>query len=590
MCDAFPFQLASHDLSKIALSPDIKNWLGLQYNKYPRYRARLAERFNLKLKNIERYSRNLRTGKANHSMGGKPTTFDATAEMEIVAHLTNRRTAPKPTEFNQYLQEAAVRSAKRQGVHDTCAVSVSQSTISRFQKKHGIVSKLAEPLTSARASAERDFLNFMSFIALMSYVSQRVKAQLWFNMDGTTFESGGECGQLSLVKCLKSDCHGIKYEPDPESFSTKFYVKYYCVISAFGDIAPPLFVLQSPNMEAGKYDQMTLEIELGQTVHIVFCKSRGCDASFHEWFNIEYILPWIDKIRQFRGFEKDEPAMLQLDGEAVQINAFQNESIKSAFDKKHVIVAKSPPMLTHKLQPCDVGNIFRGAKAKKINAQYVMQDTVSVEKVEKIIKYHEGNYPACKFQHHIRKQMVPAILQAYWRIKTTVTSVEVIRSWGESGIYPLDNYAIIRKCTDYEKYLTHFTDFPRYVNACTKEFSAKGWLSDEFALKLMPFLPQPEKNRDKSAVSRMRACLVTHKKFRVLVEERAQPKPRKRSVQTVVETVEAVEAEEAVEEEVQPVKRARRKSATTEPEVSQALTTTSHSGRQRVRKTFPDCI
>jgi hypothetical protein len=82
----------------------------------------------------------------------------------------------------------------------------------------------------------------------------------------------------------------LKAAPDKKSDGiVAFYIKYYLMISAYGFTSDPVYVIADGFMLDNEIDTYTvpgLNVSTGLegVGHIVFCKTRGCNLKFYEWY------------------------------------------------------------------------------------------------------------------------------------------------------------------------------------------------------------------------------------------------------------------------------------------------------------------
>lgn len=74
------------------------------------------------------------------------------------------------------------------------------------------------------------------------------------------------------------------------------------MISAYGFTSDPVYVIADgfmPDNEIDTYTVPGLNVSTGLegVGHIVFCKTRGCNLKFYEWYVETFLIPFVKGIR-----------------------------------------------------------------------------------------------------------------------------------------------------------------------------------------------------------------------------------------------------------------------------------------------------
>ena len=155
-----------------------------------------------------------------------------------------------------------------------------------------------EPYTDARYNVVFDIYNAISFSCMHKMMTDICEPQLIINYDATQYKVGYESGKLvsswhkserfMQKKALKSDNQGI----------TSYFIKYFCMINAFGNTADPVFIVADDKMNEDEIDVHTIT-GLGCTTYlkakgyVIFWKSRAGNKQFFEWFNNKVVIKFI---------------------------------------------------------------------------------------------------------------------------------------------------------------------------------------------------------------------------------------------------------------------------------------------------------
>lgn len=275
--------------------------------------------------------------KRNFSMnvGGRPRSISITAQAGVVAQLeTVSGFKTKQKAFLNALATAADKTLVERNVPRTCGTATSDlklnrinnmspKTVKRYEKIMQVKSGKGEATTKARAKACTSVRNMLSFAAANDLIGFLSHPSLLSNSDATTFEVGDSRDNIKIiVKYLGKRCDqgsNLKVELDenvPTGISA-YFIKYYLHCSADGLRADPVFVVQSPNMEAGAIDVKIIEgFGVSTSVHgkgyLVFVKSRACNIAFYQWYNTNILIPYVLLQRSKNNLPLTTPAFHQL--------------------------------------------------------------------------------------------------------------------------------------------------------------------------------------------------------------------------------------------------------------------------------------
>ena len=151
--------------------------------------------------------------------------------------------------------------------------------------------KNAERHTLARAAAESDIRNLVSFAAANHWMISHCKNKLQINADTTQFQVGGSLKQTMKVKAYNgrnSNTHPYKVLPSENENLTSYFIKYHGIISLGGYMADPIFIVADESMSKDTidvYDISGLGIgaDPANKGYLVFCKDRSLCVSFYGW-------------------------------------------------------------------------------------------------------------------------------------------------------------------------------------------------------------------------------------------------------------------------------------------------------------------
>ncbi|KAJ1424399.1 hypothetical protein B484DRAFT_398301, partial [Ochromonadaceae sp. CCMP2298] len=365
----------------------------------------------------------------------------------------------------------------------------SKKTIQAICVKHGIAIKPAETTTDARLMAVRDICNFITFAA-MNYafvVTMKIHPALIVNIDATQFKVGSDSSGAVFVVVSEEDEELLAISGKPlkaaprkgdNSHGVSFFIKYYLLMTAAGNIMDPVFVIQDPFMEAETMDPYWVP-GLGVTPHVmsggwvVFCQTRGCNKAFYRWLYMDYFTKAIWDLRKAYELPEDATAWFQLDGEPLQIDLFKEEAIVDHFCQLCVVCWKPPASTTECTQACDCGNCFKGSKCalRGIKDKDIDEDLAAhliTRLKDKVFAVHmaktrtgepepppeppesstkpQGKSKPAQLSYEHRKMAIMGLLRIQKAVSGSVKQSTVQESWKKCGIYPFNLDTILGNC------------------------------------------------------------------------------------------------------------------------------------------------
>ena len=264
------------------------------------------------------------------------------------------------TKIDEFIEQSKLNLGQNVKKDPTKKYLHSITTFRNIMKKIDGKIGMAERTTDSRYIAERDILNAISLACTNCAMLDYTNPHMILNCDATQFNVGGTEENIKVVYVGKRcDLDGpLKCIPGQQHKpQLAFFIKYYMVITAAGDVAPPIYILQSPQVPKDDMDVHKV-YGLGFGGHrygyIVFSHSRTPSPSFYKWVLADIMIPMIaDKRSEFPSVCKDKLGWIQMDGEIQQIGIFTDEEVQSALEEGMIEVGKLPAAYTAIGQPCD---------------------------------------------------------------------------------------------------------------------------------------------------------------------------------------------------------------------------------------------
>jgi hypothetical protein len=582
----FPRGTGNFDLRKNATVEE-KRWLANEFSAHTTSTPILMKRYNVSLSTLDKYRSMLKKNKPFHSFNGRPRLLSLSAKKIIGNQMRSKNSALTTKEYDKLVLNAIASDRKEQGNMDPDDFSVSKSSLRRMQKELGVGDKKCERITDARRDACADLRNMICFAAMNSFMLPRVQEALIINMDSTQYQLGGFGDSLQKAKIFpQQKGKNVKVETCNFDVSLSYFIKYYLVMSAVGVKGDPIFVLQDDAMGDEEIDIHELTgLDLHSVVHVIFCKTRGCNKSFYDWLNVTYLPDFVSKLRSTHGLTENDAAFIQMDGESLQVAAYTRPKVLECLKENNIYVGKSSPSCSAIQQPCDIGDAFRGSKRLVVLRSEVEDNKYTLAKVAAIFDKHNQTLQprTASLSFAQRTSAIAGILQAFAKIQRVISMKVIQESFEKCGICPFDIDKMLKKCTDYEQNVMEVTDICAKMPVFKKEFAERGWLSDAVIQKELPNLKVNGKDRNNCAMCYRRACIMNSDGFLRLGEDEKE-KAELDAARKVAEKAAKKAAKEAEALAVLARKKERLNRALLKKAVKKKRVVKSKKGLKLVRK------
>jgi hypothetical protein len=215
----------------------------------------------------------------------------AKIDKTIVEFVEDGNYAHTPQAVNEIIKDEIILVVSVQN-HDMEAVS--SNFVRKTKHRLGLIEVPAQLTTKARAEAEQDRRNLLSFAVLVAAIaSAEICSAFVLNADATQFNVGGQSSKR-LTKMMKKEStrknKRVVTSKDTTQNQTVYYIKYYHLISADGVAGPPVYILAEeymPTDDIDVYEQRTLAAGGAQhgTAYVAFMESWVPNKEFYRWFS-----------------------------------------------------------------------------------------------------------------------------------------------------------------------------------------------------------------------------------------------------------------------------------------------------------------
>jgi hypothetical protein len=478
-----PWGKATPKLKAGQLSAEEKDWLGRASVYFGKPVSELSQKYGLPKNTLHKYAKMVKSGGKLRGPGGRPKALGTPERAKLVHACKGGRYKMRADDFDSVMDQLAEETADK---HNKLAGYLCERTRKNYRRDLQLKFKNGETSTDARIAAVKDPVNFITFAAMNYAMVEQlcINPALILNIDATQFEVGSSKGkgvQVVVVERNGVEAGPLKAKPKKGDNSTglAYFIKYFLLINAAGDMNLPVFVVADPFMEEDAMDKyevpgLGVGTDIGAVGWLVFTKTRGCNRAFYDWLNMEYVCDFAQKLRTAWDLAIDAPAWFQLDGEAIQIAPFKDPATVEHFGNYCIICGKPPASTTEVTQPCDCGNCFKGSKTclKGIKDADIPLDHPMVARLRAVIAQHcattkkpgrveeeeeeeEEEEPSCKVISKTPKTSMTSshrhcvlygLLRIQKAIAKAISRTTVQDSFRLAGIYPFSLKQIMSNC------------------------------------------------------------------------------------------------------------------------------------------------
>lgn len=321
------------NLSGILLTAEDRKFLVETIESGQMTAAQIHKHYQIPKGALYRFMRNNKEGKELAGNAGRAPTLDSKAQEDFSTFLkkTNKTSQVHTSkESKEKYLELARESCRRRGQSDL-RVQVCDTTYTGWLKELDARKGYGQTKTGARLQAERDPRNALCEALLFAAFLPGIPPELIMNIDDTQYglrnDNEGK-QQLVWISDSESDEECEKTPPTIQSSNSGdmgFAIKCRVLISADGFFGPMVLIIADSSIPKG-----TLKVyQVKGLSHnkdpfasgwIVYMSSRNTCLEFHQWYITTVLCPFVNKIRDFNGFE-DTMAFVSQDGEQKGIEA-----------------------------------------------------------------------------------------------------------------------------------------------------------------------------------------------------------------------------------------------------------------------------
>jgi hypothetical protein len=358
-----------------------KLFIAMQYRE--RFKAtglsqnQFAEQIGLSQRTLAKYLNALDSYSDNdvmvlHSRSGRPCKLDQQGIDDVLGLIkatVRAQHAPDKEAVKQMIIRSANDTKRRRG-EESFETQVSKTYFHTFAEEHGLVEAKVQLKTDARIEAEADPRNAYSMICLVKAYCEGLDPNLILNWDATQYVVSDDLQRKGIyIKAEKPNSGPLTA---PSHGGLAFAIKMYHLHNASGYSAPPVFVIADESLSEDAFffsKVIGLGLSGEMTTHGWVCvtKTRACNAAFYRWFGKEVVCSFVRTSRENVLISDDETpthAFVSCDGEAKQIEVFQEDDMLQSLDEHDIILVKTPASCSAICQPSDVSSFFKASKKR----------------------------------------------------------------------------------------------------------------------------------------------------------------------------------------------------------------------------------
>lgn len=401
-----------------------------------------------------------------HDRGGRPNSIDQESLQELLRFTkqseSEQHSLSKKRFRDKFLAEM-VASKKRRGEGGS-AKACCRKTVGNYRKQY-CNEVPCQLKTEARIKAEADPRNALSMISMaLAFCEDKAdNPEMIFNWDATQFTIEydhptktsivikPERANDELIDGIDIPNHGSKKTvTDSSSGKLGFAVKLYHFHHADGICAPPVFVIADAAMDESSLDvykvprlsNVATSFSFGW---LCFTKTRCCNSAFYQWFAKEVVVPFVLETRSaYESKYADGSwmrAFITCDGEAKQIEVFQEDDILTLFNDNNIDLGKTPASCSAICQSSDASPFFKAAKKALSFIDTNFRKSVRLTKaLSAIIRTRQ-------FTDQKKTTIIDALQRIVYVLHEVLRPRLISEGYEILGQYPLDFDKAMLQCT-----------------------------------------------------------------------------------------------------------------------------------------------
>jgi hypothetical protein len=242
-------------------------------------------------------------------------------------------------------------------------LDIAPSTIGRIVSELDTVHRKPDYTTLKRAAAEKDPRNYVSLagsLAALREIGVSDDPRYIFNFDATVMQTKSDndnvVGGIVVTREYAHDHKVVR----PTDASKRVGVKVFVGGNAAGQALKAVTIVHDGN--SSKEPRMVqCDASPGNGMLLV-TPERGNDMVGP--MVVRHFINEVQRYVEQYPPPEDQSVVIYYDGAAENISCAEDPEVLAICKESNIILAKLPASMTHKMQPMDVSNVFRGSKQR----------------------------------------------------------------------------------------------------------------------------------------------------------------------------------------------------------------------------------
>jgi hypothetical protein len=291
-------------------------------------------------------------------------------------------------------------------VHD----EICKDSVKKYSKLINARKNKGQTITKARFKSGMDIRNFASMAVMNEVLGNEISWHSIGNMDATQF-------LLQFTNQSPVITSGKNEQDDPitreEDSSMDIFIKQYFLVTAHGNIAPPLYVVAAEKLDKEaciilKVPHLSFSYDTTSYGYIIFTQKRTPNIPFNLFLWQTYVKDFIVEVTKQSDSER---FYLVVDGDATQIDAIDDVRIKNMLTDNKIALGKGPASCSGVCgNALDCSNLFKGCKTKIRNKEAVGSGKSLNSELEDNIESLIIKHPALDISSNKRFKIVKGIV------------------------------------------------------------------------------------------------------------------------------------------------------------------------------------
>ena len=234
-------------------------------------------------------------------------------------------------------------------------------------------------------------------------------------------------------------------------------IKQFTLVSASGHISLTL-LLSEPTLGEDDFVHFPvpgLSLSIGDpsfTTEVCFCKTRTGTRSFFEYLFTTVVINFVSRVRELApSSSREKPYFLIIDGEAIQSEVLQRQTVLDFFVSNNIQIGKGPASTSGACgNPLDMGNFFKSQKTLAGSSADILDQFPALqERILDCIKTHSTSGKLSTMGSERKSKATEAIIRTIKSCDDLHNIPSIVRrGFNLLGVYPHDPLTTLNCCAN----------------------------------------------------------------------------------------------------------------------------------------------